>query len=80
MFIILGFPHLVLTDVRNDKCLSFGQVPEIIDDMSCPELATIRQKLDVSHCSITFELLDVFDPDFPVTLVNQGYEGLKGFP
>ena len=55
MFIILGFPHLVLTDVRNDKCLSFGQVPEIIDDMSCPELATIRQKLDVSHCSITFE-------------------------
>ena len=41
MLEVLRLPHLVLADIRHDESISLGQIPEIVNDMSCPEIAAV---------------------------------------
>ena len=46
--VILRFPHLVLADVGDDDGLTSGFFPKVVDDMSCVEVPTIWQALNVA--------------------------------
>ena len=60
--VILGCPHLVLTDVGDHQRFAVCGVPDIIDDVGGIKVPVIRQVLDIAHGALAAHLVDVRQP------------------
>src|SRR5690606_31490133 len=47
VFVVLGLPHLMLSNIRDDDGFTIGQLPQVVDDVGGVELAVIWQILDI---------------------------------
>src|SRR6266849_1806602 len=81
VFVILRFPHLMLAHVGNHNRVSFaGFVPQIVDDMRRVKMSRVRQVLNIAHCRVAFEAIDVVEPFAAVNGFDLGQQLVQNFP